>query len=125
MKAPTKNKPKSQAVTPAAQQRESKPPAKKASRDGFINVNIDRKRDALNAVMLSGLAVSNSARETYKELRNGTINGSEAKELSNALGRANGADANVVKAVMTEMVLDKFEVTYATQQAKALGNGEG
>jgi hypothetical protein len=72
-------------------------------------------RDVLAAVKRNAIATSIAAREVFEALRSGTISVADATELSNALGKANGADGNAVKAVMTEMVLDKMELAYATK----------
>ena len=82
----------------------------------LLNENeMDLNREVLAEVRASALRTSKAAREVFDALRDGEISVADATELSNALGKANGADSNAIKAIMTGMILDKMELNHKTR----------
>jgi len=82
-------------------------------------IEMDNNREYLASVKESALANSKAAREVFNALRAGEISVADATELSNAIGKSNGGHSNVLKAVMTEMVLDKLELTHRAKLLEA------
>lgn len=83
-------------------------------------ISWDNQREYLDHVKASGMQNSKSARQVFEGLMAGTISVADATELSNALGKANGADGNIIKAVLVGVMLDKLELNYSEKQLPAI-----
>jgi len=69
-----------------------------------IELNTD---DALSTVKENSMRAANEAFDVLAALKDGAISLNEASEMSNAIGKINGANANVIKCELLTLAIDK------------------
>lgn len=62
---------------------------------------------ALSIVKENTMRAANEAFDVLASLRGGAISLNEASEMSNAIGKVNGANANTIKCELLSLAIDK------------------